>query len=135
VNAEADKLVVEANALFVDEEYESALIKFNEAILKDDTNSDYFTKRSYCHFKLDNFTEAMADAKKAIQLDPKNAKAYFRKGLAAFSLEEYETAKEAFEKAQQIAPSSQHKTWLRKCEAELADEKDVEDESMKICPL
>jgi len=113
----------------VDEDYDTALSKFNDAIELDHTNSDYYAKRSFCHFKLDNFTDAMADAKKAIDLDNKNPRAYFRKGMAAFSLEEFESAKEAFERAQLLAPSSQHKTWIRKCEAELADDLDDAGES------
>jgi len=58
-----------------------------------------------------------------------NAKAYFRKGMAAFSLDEFETAKQAFLNAQQISPTAQTKTWIRKCDAELADEKDEDGES------
>jgi len=126
----AESIIATANSYFVDEDYDTALVKFNEAIDLDNSNSDYFAKRSFCQFKLDNFTEAMADAKKGIALDPQNPRAHFRKGMAAFSLEEFESAKEAFEKAQQLAPSAQHKTWIRKCEAELADgDKDGADES------
>eukprot|EP01123_Difflugia_compressa_P000163 TRINITY_DN10267_c0_g1_i1.p1 TRINITY_DN10267_c0_g1~~TRINITY_DN10267_c0_g1_i1.p1 ORF type:complete len:400 (-),score=99.90 TRINITY_DN10267_c0_g1_i1:76-1275(-) len=129
----ADKLYALANELFVSEDYEAALKKYTEAIQKDDgetSNANYYIARSYCHFKLDNFTGAMSDAKKAIDLDPKNPKAYLRKGMAAFSLAEYESAKEAFQKAQQIDPSPQYKTWIRKCDAELEfDEKGDDGES------
>jgi len=62
-------------------------------------------------------------------LDANNAKAYFRKGMAAFSLDEFETAKQAFLKAQELSPSPQNKTWIRKCDAELEDEKDADEES------
>jgi len=125
----AETLIADANSYFVDEDYDTALAKFNEAIELDNTNSDYYAKRSFCHYKLDNFTDAMADAKKGIALDQQNPRAYFRKGMAAFSLEEFESAKEAFQNAQRVAPSSQHKTWIRKCDAELADDKDGSGES------
>jgi suppressor of G2 allele of SKP1 len=125
----AAQLISEANSLFVDEDYDNAIRKFNEAITLDNTNSEYYTKRSFCHHKMDNFTESMADAKKAIELDANNTKAYFRKGMAAFSLDEYETAKQAFQKAQELSPSPQNKTWIRKCDAELEDEKDTDEES------
>jgi len=125
----AAQLITEANSLFVDEDYENAIRKFNEALVLDNSNSDYFTKRSFCHHKMDNFTESMVDAKKAIELDSNNSKAYFRKGMAAFSLDEFETAKQAFIKSQELSPSSQTKTWIRKCDAELADEKDDDGES------
>jgi suppressor of G2 allele of SKP1 len=125
----AAQIITEANSLFVDEDYDNAIRKFNEAITLDNTNSEYYTKRSFCHHKMDNFTESMADAKKAIELDANNAKAYFRKGMAAFSLDEYETSKQAFQKAQELSPSPQNKTWIRKCDAELEDEKDTDEES------
>jgi len=126
---EAVRLISEANSLFVDEDYDNSIRKFNEAIALDPSSSEYFTKRSFCHHKMDNFTESMADAKKAIELDPTNSKAYFRKGMAAFSLDEFETAKQAFIKAQELSPSSQNRTWVRKCDAELEDEKDDDGES------
>uniref|UniRef100_A0A6B2L6B7 CS domain-containing protein n=1 Tax=Arcella intermedia TaxID=1963864 RepID=A0A6B2L6B7_9EUKA len=130
----AESLIAEANALFVEEEYQSAMAKFNQAIELDDKNSSYFTHRSFCHYKLENYTAAMADAKKAVELDPKNAKAFLRKGMAAFSLEEYESAKEAFEKSQELAPAAATKTWIRKCEAELETEKDDDESSEDIAP-
>jgi len=49
--------------------------------------------------------------------------------MAAFSLDEFETAKQAFIKSQELSPSSQTKTWMRKCDAELEDEKDADGES------
>jgi len=118
----AESIAADANALFVDELFKEALEKYNEAILLDDKSSDLYTKRSVCNYKLERFTESMADAKKAIELDAKNAKGWFRKGLAAFSLGEFESAKQAFEKTQDLSPSQQNRTWIRKCEAEIADE-------------
>jgi len=127
----AEDLISEANSLFVDEDFEAALKKFNEAIELDSSNADYYIKRSFCHWKLENFTGAMNDAKKALTLEPNNAKAHYRKGRAAFSLEEYESAKDAFKKSNELSPSSDCKTWIRKCEAELADEEndDMDQES------
>jgi suppressor of G2 allele of SKP1 len=126
---QAKQIISEANAAFVDEEFQKALTKFTEAIALDGSNSEYYSKRSHCHFQMENYTDSIADAKKAIELDTNNAKAYFRKGMAAFSLDEFETAKAAFTKAQELAPSSQNKTWIRKCVAELEDEKDHDGES------
>jgi len=103
------------------------LIKYSEAIELDDKSADLYTKRSICNYKLDRYTESMADSKKAVELDPKNAKGWLRKGMAAFSLCEYESAKQAFEKSQELAPSQANKTWIRKCDAELAEEKPEDD--------
>lgn len=52
----AETLFAEANALFVDEEYQKALKRFNQAIELEDTIADYFSKRSFCHYKLQNYT-------------------------------------------------------------------------------
>jgi suppressor of G2 allele of SKP1 len=131
---QAKQIISEANAAFVDEEFQKALTKFTEAIALDGINSEYYSKRSHCHYQMENYTDSIADAKKAIELDPNNAKAYFRKGMAAFSLDEFETAKAAFTKAQELAPSSQNKTWIRKCIAELEDEKDHDGESSDDVP-
>lgn len=88
----AQKLVSEANSLFVDECYEDALEKFNEAIKLDSTVSDYFSKRSNCRLKLEDYlgktsgtlmthhTGAMQDAVTACKLDPRCPVAKFRKG-------------------------------------------------------
>jgi hypothetical protein len=51
----AQKLVGEANSLFVDECYEEALEKFDQAIQLDGSVSDYYSKRSNCRLKLDDF--------------------------------------------------------------------------------
>ncbi len=50
----AQKLVGEANSLFVDEAYDEALEKFDQAIQLDGTVSDYYSKRSNCKLKLED---------------------------------------------------------------------------------
>jgi len=116
----AADLLQKANTLFVDEDFNSALDAYNQAIQLDETNSDAFVRRSLTHTKLGNFTDALEDANKAISLDSKNGKGYLRKGIACFELEEYETALSAFEKALSLDPDNPTlKTWIRKCNAEL----------------
>jgi len=113
-----------ANELFVDEDYESALESYNSAIELDDTNSDYFVKRSACHLKLKQYMEALQDANIAVNLNDSNPRAYFRKGIACFYLDEFETALEAFHKSQELESSnSSLKTWIRKCKAEIQSER------------
>jgi len=122
----------QACSLFVDEQYEEALRLFSLAIeaAKDQQVVEYYIKRSACHYKLKNFTEALEDANSAISRDQTNAKAFFRKGLACFSLEEFETAKSAFEKGQALDPGDANfKLWIRKCEAELAESSPVSSKS------
>mmetsp|Transcript_2072 Transcript_2072/g.6302 ORF Transcript_2072/g.6302 Transcript_2072/m.6302 type:complete len:333 (-) Transcript_2072:1082-2080(-) len=120
---EASKLANEANAVFVDEDYETALELYTEAIKVAPTSADLYVSRAVVHLKMDNFTSAIADANKAIENDPQNSKAYLRKGIACFNMEEFATAKKAFEQGKQIDPdNNQFKTWIRKCNAELEEE-------------
>lgn len=89
----AQKLVSAANSLFVDECFEEALEKFDEAIKLDNTVSDFFSKRSNCKLKLEDYLGknpslpgvthhpgAMQDAVTACKLDPNCPVAKFRKG-------------------------------------------------------
>uniref|UniRef100_A0A7S4P9W4 Uncharacterized protein n=1 Tax=Paramoeba aestuarina TaxID=180227 RepID=A0A7S4P9W4_9EUKA len=117
-----------ANGLFVDEEYEQALVHYNSAIETEKERADYYVKRSFCQYKLKNYTEAVGDATTAITLDSSIPIAHQRKGMACFALEEYEAAKEAFQIAEKLNSTPQLKTWIRKCEAELEDEDEDDDE-------
>jgi suppressor of G2 allele of SKP1 len=118
-----DAQLQEANALFVDEDYDSALDLYNQAIAKAPECSDLYIARAAVHLKMDDFTSAIADTNKAIKLDPSSSKAYLRKGIACFNMEEYATAKAAFEKGRDLdGANNQFKTWIRKCNAELEDE-------------
>jgi len=109
--------------MFVDEDYDSALELYTEAVSKAPQCADLYVSRAAVHLKLEDFTSAIADANKAVGLDPTNSKAYLRKGVACFSMDEYATAKSAFEKGRELDSSNnQFKTWIRKCNAELEDE-------------
>ena len=123
IPAAAASLANEANALFVDEDYDGALGLYTEAIAEAPQCAELYVSRAAVYLKMDDFTKAIGDANKAIGIDPNNAKAYLRKGIACFHMDEYATAKTAFEKGRDLDPStSQFKTWIRKCNAELEDE-------------
>jgi suppressor of G2 allele of SKP1 len=126
----SQKLIEEGNDLFVDEEYDTALAKYNEAIARDPQNVNAFVKRSACHFRLNQFTESLNDANTAIRINPKAEKPYYRKGIAAFSLDEFETARSAFREGFKISNKAMFRTWIRKCDAEINEDSDnVDDES------
>mmetsp|Transcript_28451 Transcript_28451/g.31608 ORF Transcript_28451/g.31608 Transcript_28451/m.31608 type:complete len:383 (+) Transcript_28451:54-1202(+) len=121
----AGDLFAAANASFVDEDYEDALQQYTEAIELDEKISDYYVKRSFCHYKLKNFAKAIADANQALTLDKGNSKAYLRKGIALFAEDEYESALAAFNKGSELdAANRQFKKWIRKCKAEIAEDED-----------
>jgi suppressor of G2 allele of SKP1 len=126
----AASLANQANALFVDEDFDGALDLYNQAITAASNVAELYVSRAALHIKMENFTAAISDANKAISIDPKNSKAYLRKGVACFQMEEYATAKTAFEKGKEIDPeTAQFKTWIRKCNAELEEEMAVEETS------
>ena len=126
----AAALANQANALFVDEDFDGALELYNKAISAASNVAELYVSRAALHIKMENFTAAISDANKAISIDPNNSKAYLRKGVACFQMEEYATAKAAFEKGKEIDPeTTQFKTWIRKCNAELEEEMAVEEGS------
>ncbi|GMP96397.1 hypothetical protein CsSME_00045061 [Camellia sinensis var. sinensis] len=108
----ATDLAEKAKEAFVDDDFDLAVDLYTQAINLDPKSADLFADRAQANMKLNNFTEAVADANKAIELDPLMAKAYFRKGTACFKLEEYHTAKAALEKGASLAQNDSRFTKL-----------------------
>lgn len=119
----AADLRAQADRAFVDEEYDSALSLYTKAISAAPNDAGLHDARAQCHLKLRDYTEAVQDASRAVELDPSHAKAHLRLGQAFFHLEEYEAARDTLEKGQRLdAGNAQFATWIRKCNAELAEE-------------
>eukprot|EP00250_Pteridium_aquilinum_P000770 c10934_g1_i1 orf=145-1248(+) len=120
----AEELEKQASAAFLDEDFESAVELFTKAIAADPDNAaSLLTSRAQANLKLQNFTDAVADANKAIELNPSISKAFLRKGIACYQLEEYETAKSAFASGANLEPSnSAYQDWLKKCDEAIAAE-------------
>jgi suppressor of G2 allele of SKP1 len=76
----AEELEKKGNAAFVDEDFEEAVNLYTKALALDSTNASVYISRAAAHVKLENFTDAVADANKAIELNPSLPKAYLRKG-------------------------------------------------------
>ncbi|KAG6555816.1 hypothetical protein Mapa_002456 [Marchantia paleacea] len=116
----AEELGRKADKAFVDEEYETSVQLYSDAIQLNPCDAVLFASRAQAYLKLELYTDAIADTNKAIDLNPDLTRAYFRKGVACFSLEEYQTAKAAFEAGLQVDPNnSQLKSKIRECEAKL----------------
>jgi len=116
-----DDLISQGNSLIVDEDYEGALDLFDKAILSEQQNSSVYAKRAKCFAMLSRHADALNDANQAIEFDPTNWVAFQRKGHACFALDQYSEALTAFTVCNELKPSAQNKTWIRKCEAELAE--------------
>ncbi|CAL5433190.1 unnamed protein product [Camellia sinensis] len=119
----ATDLAEKAKEAFVDDDFDLAVDLYTQAINLDPKSADLFADRAQANMKLNNFTEAVADANKAIELDPLMAKAYFRKGTACFKLEEYHTAKAALQKGASLAQNDSRFTKLiTECDDRIAEE-------------
>lgn len=119
----AEELERQAIEAFKEDEFEQAADLYTQAIRLDPSNAGFYVDRAWANIKLENYTDAVADANRAIELDSSLAKAYLRKGIACFSLEEYQTAMAAFKAGSVLDDNnSKFKTWIDKCDAQLVEE-------------
>lgn len=117
---ESEKQFALGNEAFVDEDYDTAIKCYSEAIKSDKENFDYYLKRSNAYLKQDKFSEALDDANTSIKYKSTNGKAWQRKGLALFSMDNYEEALEAYKEALKVdVQNEQLKKSIRICEAEI----------------
>ncbi|CAH9137010.1 unnamed protein product [Cuscuta epithymum] len=121
----ASDLERRAKDAFIDDHFELAVDLYSQAIALSPNNAELFVDRAQANIKLQNFTEAVADANKAVELDPSMARAYLRKGMACLKLEEYQTAKAAFETGVSLAPVELKKKFndlIKECDELIAEE-------------
>ncbi|KAB5560785.1 hypothetical protein DKX38_005742 [Salix brachista] len=112
-----------AKEAFIDDHFELAVDLYTQAIALNPTNPDLFADRAQANIKLNNLTEAVADASRAIELDPSMAKAYLRKGIACMKLEEYQTAKAALEAGATLATEEpRFANLIKECDECIAEE-------------
>ncbi|CAI5475010.1 unnamed protein product [Closterium sp. Yama58-4] len=121
----AAELAAKGDAQFVDEDYDAAVDLYTQAISANGATENLLCKRAAAHIKLENYTDAVADANAAIKLNPSYALAYLRKGVACHHLEEYETALAAFKAGAKLEPNNaKFKNGIRKAEAELQSQEE-----------
>lgn len=107
----------------MDDEFDLAVDLYTQALDMDPNNADLFADRAQANIKLQNYTEAVADANRAIELNPSMSKAYLRKGTACMKLEEYQTAKAALEAGLIITPGdSRFSRLTMECDKLIAEE-------------
>ena len=82
---QADDLCKEANALFVDEQFEDARRLYSEALARAPKHIDALVKRAQCALALEEPAAALADADHALALEPAHDMALLRRGAPQFS--------------------------------------------------
>ena len=118
-----------------DEEYEEAVAALTQALGEAEgdaaTQAKVFEKRAAARLALGRLEEAADDAAAALDARPMQPSqgAFLCKGEALFRLDEYESARAAFERGKAVKGPAGKKAavfdrWMRKCDAELADEED-----------
>lgn len=119
----ATDLEKKATEAFIDDHFELAVDLYSQAIDLSPDNAELYADRAQANIKLENFTEAVADANRAIELEPSMAKAYLRKGVACIKFEEYQTAKTALQIGAGLAPqNSRFSNLIKECDERIAEE-------------
>uniref|UniRef100_A0A7S3Z368 Uncharacterized protein n=1 Tax=Lotharella globosa TaxID=91324 RepID=A0A7S3Z368_9EUKA len=130
----AEALFSQANALYVDENYQQAYELFTQAIQIDSDCAPFYLHRAAAQIQLKNYTQALADAETALKIAPTNTTGRLRKGVALFHLSRFSAAKAAFQDAKRMGHKSVD-LWIRKCEAELKGGKASGEVKMTPAPL
>ncbi|WP_278847587.1 tetratricopeptide repeat protein [Brachyspira pilosicoli] len=87
---------------------EEAIKLIDEAIEKDNNDSELYLSRGALYLIINIHTKAIEDFNKAIELNPKNEKAYFSIGFLKVKLEKYEESIEYFNKAIELNPKNEN---------------------------
>ncbi|KAJ1560474.1 Cochaperone protein [Cladochytrium tenue] len=123
----ATELYQQANAAFVDEDYDAALDLYTRALEEDSTNPDFLLKRAAVHAKLAQHAAARDDATRAATLAAASgaqdlaARAHLRRGVALAELGFSADARAALEEAKALGCADRLlDAWLKKLPAAAA---------------
>ncbi|CAC9699160.1 serine/threonine protein phosphatase 5 [Plasmodium sp. DRC-Itaito] len=75
----------------------------------------YYTNRSFCHIKLENYGTAIEDIDEAIKINPYYAKAYYRKGCSYLLLSDLKSASDCFQKVLKLTKDKNSELKLKQC--------------------
>jgi len=85
VNAEnREQVLTEANTLYYNRDYKSAIILFDKLIEMDSLNGESFYKRAYCKAQMFNHESAKKDYHKAVKFNYRIADAYLSLGILEY---------------------------------------------------
>lgn len=106
----------EDKELFKEYYNKSAISKKSDFIsIKETDLHIYYTNRSFCHIKLENYGTAIEDIDEAIKINPYYAKAYYRKGCSYLLLSDLKRASECFQKVLKLTKDKNSELKLKQC--------------------
>ncbi|KAI9205070.1 SGS-domain-containing protein [Polychytrium aggregatum] len=100
--------LAQANSAFVDEDYETALSFYSQAISANPSNPECYLKRASTYTKLGLHSQALSDAQMAAALSQGDqgifVKAQLRRGATSATLKQWAQAREAFGEVLKVQP-------------------------------
>ena len=79
--ANKEQLFMEANTLYYNRDFKSAILLFDMLAEMDSLNGEPFYKRAYCKLQMNNFESAKKDYLKAVEFNYRVADAYLSLGI------------------------------------------------------
>lgn len=95
---------------------ESTINKSSEYISMNETDLHiYYTNRSFCNMKLENYGLSIQDIDEAIKINPYYAKAYYRKGCSYLLLSDLKNASDCFQMVLKLTKDKNSELKLKQC--------------------
>ncbi|KAL3320943.1 Stress-induced-phosphoprotein 1 [Cichlidogyrus casuarinus] len=102
-----DELKAQGNAALQNNDTETAIKAYSEAIALDPKNHVLYSNRSAAYAQKSSYSDALADAEKCIEIKPDWVKGYTRKATALEFLERFSEAEIVLNRALEMDPNSQ----------------------------
>jgi tetratricopeptide (TPR) repeat protein len=87
-----EDVIVDAQKLYADKQYEEAAARFAEAIALDPEDPQLRTARGASLMSAGRFPEALEEFDRGVALDPGNARLRYRRGMARMAQKDFEGA-------------------------------------------
>lgn len=118
--SQAEKQKNLGNEEFKNGNFPKAIEHYTYATELDPKNPVYFTNRSMCYFKMQEWAKSLRDAEKSIALNSSWVKGYYRAGMAHIELAQLTEALKNLEKAAELEPGTPaYKQAADDCKAKL----------------
>ena len=106
VKSEISKLILEADILCRENDYDKSIELFNEYLLNNKPSSEIYTYLGLCFARRNQNTDAILYLNKAIDLDPSNSHLYYKLAQLQCKIKDFNAAKINFNKAMELNPKN-----------------------------